>query len=105
MPRQILNDRINARVDQMVNAGLFEEVKAAFLFKNFNSMNTVGYKELFNVIEGKWEYEYALEKIKTNTRRYAKRQMTWFRKNKEYTWFSPDEENKIFQFISEKLCC
>lgn len=102
--RQILNERINKRADQMIENGWIAEAKSAFQFKHLNSLNTLGYKELFNYFEDKWTLEYALEKIKTNTRRYAKRQMTWFRKDEEYSWFSPDDEIGIIQFINEKIC-
>jgi len=104
VPRQTLNERINRRTDQMINNGWIEEAKSVFSYKHLNSLNTVGYKELFNFIEEKWTLEYAIEKIKTNTRRYAKRQMTWFRKDNEYTWFSPDDISGIIQFVNKKWC-
>lgn len=104
LPRQILNERINQRADKMVTYGWVDEAKSVFQYKQLNSLNTVGYKELFNFIEGRWTFEHALEKIKTNTRRYAKRQMTWFKKDKSYTWFSPDDEQEIIRFINERTC-
>lgn len=104
VPRQELVERINQRSSLMISNGWIDEAKDVFQYKHLNSLNTVGYKELFNFIEGKWSLDYALEKIKTNTRRYAKRQMTWFRKDKEYTWFSPGDESGIIQFINTRIC-
>lgn len=104
VPRQELVERINQRSSLMISNGWIDEAKDVFQYKHLNSLNTVGYKELFNFIEGKWSLDYALEKIKTNTRRYAKRQMTWFRKDKEYTWFSPGDETGIIQFINTRIC-
>lgn len=104
VPRQELIERINQRCSQMISNGWIDEAKEVIRYKNLNSLNTVGYKELFNYLEGKWDFDYALEKIQTNTRRYAKRQMTWFRKDKEYTWFSPDDQSGIIQFINSRIC-
>ena len=84
--RQLLIDRINARVDQMIDYGLLAEAEKMFPLKHLNSLNTVGFKELFAWMDGTMTREEAVEKIKTNTRRYAKRQMTWFRKDKEINW-------------------
>jgi tRNA dimethylallyltransferase len=97
--REELNKRINARVDQMMEEGLLKEVKGLLPFRNLNALNTVGYKELFDHLDGKYSLEQAVEKIKTNTRRFAKRQMTWFRKDKEINWFHPDDLQKILDLI------
>ena len=83
-PREILYDRINSRVDLMMQKGLLDEVQSLYPFKNLNALNTVGYKELFDYIDGKISLERAIEDIKTHTRRYAKRQLTWFKRDAEY---------------------
>ena len=88
--RALLNERIHQRVDEMIAAGLLDEVEQLFPMRHLNALNTVGYKELFAWKEGKISFEQAVEDIKTNTRRYAKRQMTWFRKNQEIRWFLPE---------------
>ena len=80
-PREVLFDRINRRVDQMMENGLLDEVKNLYPYKHLNSLNTVGYKELFDYLDGKLSLEQAVTDIKTHTRRYAKRQMTWFKRN------------------------
>ena len=80
LPRETLYQRINQRVDLMMEKGLLEEVKSLYLFRHLNALQTVGYRELFDYIEGKHSLEFAVEEIKKNTRRYAKRQMTWFKK-------------------------
>ncbi len=93
MPREELVSRINTRVEEMMQNGLLEEVKALLPFRDLNALNTVGYKELFGYLDGKSSLEEAVENIRVNTRRYAKRQMTWFRKDKEIKWIvSPDLE-------------
>lgn len=102
--RKIIYERINQRVDFMMQEGLLEEAEKLYSKKHMNALNTVGYKELFNYFEGKWTLEEAIEEIKKNTRRYAKRQLTWFRKNKEINWFDyniPSEE--IISFLKEKI--
>lgn len=85
--RDIIYDRINERVDLMIDKGLINEVQALLPFKHLNALNTVGYKELFNYLEKEWTLEFAISEIKKNTRRFAKRQLTWFRKNKAIKWF------------------
>jgi len=84
--RAVLYERINKRVDLMLKAGLIDEVKALFPLRHLNALNTVGYREFFQWLEGKESYEWAVEKVKTNSRRYAKRQMTWFNKNEDIQW-------------------
>jgi tRNA dimethylallyltransferase len=102
-PRKELFERIEKRVEQMIVDGLVEEVKILSPFKNLNSLNTVGYKEIFRYLEGDWSIDEAVTKIKTNTRRYAKRQLTWFKKDKSVHWFHPDELEKIIDFIKIQL--
>lgn len=85
--REQLNKRINLRVDLMLEAGLLEEVKQLYPHKALNALNTVGYKEFFLWLNGEESFDWAVEKVKTNSRRYAKRQMTWFRKNEDIQWF------------------
>ncbi|MCQ2306308.1 MAG: tRNA (adenosine(37)-N6)-dimethylallyltransferase MiaA [Bacteroidales bacterium] len=101
--REILIDRINKRVDCMMNLGLLDEVKSVYDKRHLNSLNTVGYKELFEYLDGKTTLEQAVEQIKINTRQYAKRQMTWLRKNNDYQWFGIDEYDKMLKYIKEQL--
>ncbi|WP_179353989.1 tRNA (adenosine(37)-N6)-dimethylallyltransferase MiaA [Winogradskyella vidalii] len=102
--RPIMYERINQRVDIMIENGLLDEAKALFPYKHLNALNTVGYKELFKYFEGEWTLEFAISEIKKNTRRFAKRQLTWFRKDTSITWFDYETEvEKIIQFIEEQL--
>jgi tRNA dimethylallyltransferase len=89
LPKEVLHQRIHARVDQMMEAGLLEEVKELIPYKHLNALQTVGYKELFDHFDNKLSLPAAIDLIKTNTRQYAKRQLTWFRKDKEISWQSP----------------
>lgn len=98
-PREELFQRINSRVDQMMADGLVEEVKRVLPYRHENSLNTVGYKEIFNYLDGEWPLEMAVERIKKNTRVYAKKQLTWFKKNEEIHWFHPDEKEAIISFL------
>jgi tRNA dimethylallyltransferase len=100
IPRDELYTRINRRTDEMMKRKWLEEAQSVYSQKHLNSLNTVGYKELFKYFDGDWDLETAIEKIKTNTRRYAKRQMTWFKKDTEIHWFHPGEREKIFSFVS-----
>lgn len=100
-PREELFQRINSRVDQMMADGLLEEVRRVLPYRNENSLNTVGYKELFAYLDGNCTLDFAIEKIKKNTRVYAKKQLTWFKKNEQIHWFHPDEKEKIIRFIDE----
>lgn len=102
LPRAVLYERINLRCEEMLAKGWIDEAKAVFPFRNLNSLNTVGYKELFNYFDGKMSLEDTIEKIKTNTRRYAKRQLIWFKKDPTYTWFSPEDEKGIIRFLRNK---
>ncbi|WP_313384016.1 tRNA (adenosine(37)-N6)-dimethylallyltransferase MiaA [Chishuiella sp.] len=103
LPREEMYDRINQRVDIMINEGLVEEAKSLFHLKELNALQTVGYRELFDYFEEKISLDFAIEEIKKNTRRFAKRQMTWFKKDKTVTWFSPKDEQSIIEFINSKL--
>lgn len=103
LPRPMLYERINRRVDLMVQSGLIEEAQRLYPNKNLNALQTVGYKELFSAFDGEISIETAIENIKTNTRRFAKRQITWFNKNIDAQWFEPDDETAIISYISEQL--
>ena len=102
LPREVLNERINNRVEAMLKQGLLEEVKGLYLHKKLNALNTVGYEEIFDFIDDKISWEETVALTKQNTRQYAKRQMTWFRKDDSYTWFQPQHTANIFQFIEEQ---
>lgn len=91
MPRELLYDRINQRVDKMVKEGLLDEARSLIPYRQFNALNTVGYSEIFDYLDGKIELDTAIEKIKQNTRRFAKRQLTWFRKDKDFHWIEANE--------------
>ncbi|WP_405570816.1 tRNA (adenosine(37)-N6)-dimethylallyltransferase MiaA [Winogradskyella sp. Asnod2-B02-A] len=98
--RSIIYDRINQRVDLMVENGLLEEAKSLFSYKHLNALNTVGYKELFNYFEGNFTLDFAISEIKKNTRRFAKRQLTWFRKDNTIKWFNFETDAKeIIKYI------
>lgn len=99
LPREELNHRIALRVDQMMRTGLLEEVQSLLPCKNLNALQTVGYAELFDHLEGKISLEKAVEQIKINTRQYAKRQMTWFRKDKEIDWFASGDITGVLSHI------
>ena len=98
--RQELYDRINQRVDTMMSEGLLDEVCSVSAYRSTNALNTVGYKELFDYIDGRWPLEEAVERIKGNTRRYARKQLTWYKRDEQVTWFHPDQQDKILKFIS-----
>ena len=101
--RSELINRINKRVEIMVNEGLVEEAKSMYPKRYLNSLNTVGYKEIFEYFDGKVPLNEAIENIKINTRQYAKRQMTWLRKNNDYKWFTIDELDKILNYINSVI--
>lgn len=102
-PREALYERINSRVDQMIKEGLVEEVKSLIPYKEANALQTVGYKELFEHFENKTGLPAAIELIKQNTRKFAKRQLTWFRRDAEMQWFEPDEAEQIIAYIEKKI--
>ncbi|GAB4127905.1 MAG: tRNA (adenosine(37)-N6)-dimethylallyltransferase MiaA [Raineya sp.] len=99
-PRAELYERINSRVDAMLENGLLDEVKKLLPYKKHNALQTVGYKEIFDYLEGKQTWHATIRLIKQNTRHYAKRQMTWFKKDKEIQWFAPEDYEKILQLIT-----
>lgn len=103
LPKEILHRQIQHRVDKMMQEGLEEEVKSLFPFRQLNALQTVGYSELFSYLEGKTTREQAVEDIKIHTRQYAKRQLTWFRKDTGITWFSPHQTASLFEFIKESM--
>jgi tRNA dimethylallyltransferase len=100
LPRPELFNRVGLRVDQMIEMGLVDEVKSLLPFRHLNALNTVGYKEIFDFLDSKITLEKAIENIKTNTRRYAKRQLTWFKRTDEYTWFEPSDINEITSYLT-----
>ena len=97
--REELYARINDRVEQMIKDGLLEEARTFYPMREKNSLNTVGYKELFKYFDGEWELPFAIEKIKQNTRIYSRKQTTWYRRDEEITWFHPDDTDKIIEHI------
>jgi tRNA dimethylallyltransferase len=103
LPREELYARINLRVDKMMQEGLLSEVRSLYPYKKLNALNTVGYKEIFNYLDGIWSYDYAVQMIKQNSRRYAKRQLTWFNRDTKITWFQPGQLNEMLAFLEEKL--
>lgn len=100
--RDVLIDRINGRVDKMMELGLEKEARSLYPYCNLNTLNTVGYKELFDCFDGKCSIDEAVERIKISTRQYAKRQMTWFRKDSSYKWFSVDGISDMIQYIENQ---
>ncbi len=101
LPRPLLFSRIEMRVDQMIANGLVDEVKSLLLYRHLNALNTVGYKEIFQYLDSNIALDQAVTNIKTNTRRYAKRQLTWFNRTDEYTWFEPTQLAEISEYINE----
>jgi tRNA dimethylallyltransferase len=101
--REILYNRINTRVDVMMKQGLLEEAKNLYEFRNTYALQTVGYKEIFDFMDGKQSLEEAVELIKRNSRRYAKRQLTWFNRDKETKWFGNNESDAILTYIKERI--
>lgn len=101
--REILFERINKRMDQMIEDGLFDEAKRLFDFRNHNALQTVGYSEIYGFMEGTYDKEEAIRLLKRNSRRYAKRQLTWFRKYDDIHWFEPDQEIRMKDLIEKML--
>ncbi|MDO4790212.1 MAG: tRNA (adenosine(37)-N6)-dimethylallyltransferase MiaA [Porphyromonas sp.] len=101
--RAELYDRINKRVDQMVESGLVEEVRSLLPYRSLNALNTVGYKEIFDYLDGACTLEEAVARIKKNTRVYARKQLTWYRKAEDIVWFSPDNPEEIKSYLSSQL--
>lgn len=102
-PREELFQRINSRVDDMVASSLLHEAMTLLPHRDKNALNTVGYKEMFNVLDGTWELPMAVERIKKNTRVYAKKQMTWFKHDASVAWFHPDDRAGIERYIEQHL--
>ena len=98
--REELYGRINQRVDDMMAQGLLDEVRAMAPYREVNALNTVGYKELFDYMDGRWPLEEAIERIKGNTRRYARKQLTWYKRDENIRWFHPDQQQDILNYIS-----
>ena len=103
MEREVLFDRINKRMDLMIEEGLFEEVEKLYPYKEKNALQTVGYSEIFGFMDGDYDREEAIRLLKRNSRRYAKRQMTWFKRDPEIIWLSPDRIDQAIDLISEKV--
>lgn len=103
MPREVLYDRIDQRMDQMIAHGLFKEAEDLYEFKNLNALQTVGYREIFGHLNGDYDYNEAVRLLKRNSRRYAKRQLTWFKRNPDTEWFAPGQLKDIISFLQEKL--
>ena len=102
-PREELYDRINRRVDQMMADGWLDEARNVYPLRHLNALNTVGYKELFLYFDGTWSLEEAVERIKGNTRRYMRKQLTWFKRDPEIHWFTPDETDEIVALVKAEL--
>ncbi|MGB4414830.1 MAG: tRNA (adenosine(37)-N6)-dimethylallyltransferase MiaA [Paludibacter sp.] len=102
-PRSELYERINNRVDEMMAEGLLEEARQFYEFRHLNTLNTVGYKELYEYLDGNWPLDFAVNMIRQDSRRYAKRQMTWFNRDKEIRWFHPDMDNAILDYINKVI--
>jgi len=102
--RTVIYDRINQRVDSMMNQGLLAEAKELFLYKELNALQTVGYRELFSFFEDEFTLEFAIEEIKKNTRRFSKRQLTWFKRNEETKWFDYlTDKDEIIKYLANRI--
>ena len=101
--REILHQRINQRVDQMIKSGLIEEARKVYPQKHLNALNTVGYRELFDWFDGNSSKEKAVELIKRNSRRYARKQITWFRRDEQMQWFEPNQKEEILSYITQEI--
>ena len=99
--RDTIYQRINARVDQMMADGLLSEARSLYHLRHLNALNTVGYKEMFTYMDGTWTLEEAVERMKGNTRRYARKQLTWYKKDPQVVWFSPEDEATIINHIDK----
>lgn len=101
--REELYDRINRRVEQMIEDGLVEEARLVYPHRALNSLNTVGYKEIFKYLDGEWTLPFAIEKIQQNSRIYSRKQMTWFKRDKEIRWFHPEQETEIVAYLRSQI--
>ena len=99
LPREEIYQRINQRVDCMMQQGLLDEARRLLPMRHLNALNTVGYKEMFAYLDGTWTLQEAVERMKGNTRRYARKQLTWFKKDPAITWFNPQDEQAILEYI------
>ncbi|RZJ70217.1 tRNA (adenosine(37)-N6)-dimethylallyltransferase MiaA [Flavobacterium sp.] len=102
-PRETIYDRINKRVDVMIDQGLVEEARNVYPNRDLNALQTVGYRELFDYFDGNIPLETAVEEIKKNTRRFAKRQLTWFKRNEQATWFNIGQDEEIVKFVRNSI--
>ncbi len=102
-PRQELYERIDLRMDEMILQGLFQEVQKLLPYQHLNALQTVGYSEIFSYFNGDYDREEAIRLLKRNSRRYAKRQLTWFKKDIEFTWFHPENETSIFNWLNDRI--
>lgn len=102
LPREVLYERINRRVDRMLADGLEAEGRALYPYRALNALQTVGYREFFDYFDGRISYDEAVELIKRNSRRYAKRQLTWFRRDAQIRWFSPDDDAAIRNYVASE---
>ena len=100
--RDVIYDRINQRVDQMMYDGLLDEARSLYHLRHLNALNTVGYKEMFTHLDGTWTLDEAIERLKGNTRRYARKQLNWFKRDPQMLWFSPDEKQSILYQITKQ---
>lgn len=103
LPRQELYSRINSRMDLMIENGLFEEARRVERFVGANALKTIGYKEIYGYFNGEYDYDEAVRLLKRNSRRFAKRQMTWFKKNSRIEWFNPADVNSIINYIDSEI--
>ena len=103
IPKEQLHQHIHSRVDTMIAAGLVEEVRSLMPYRQLNALQTVGYAEIFGYLDGKISLEKAIEQVKTNTRQYAKRQLTWFRKDAAIKWFAPQQVGEIIEWVESKI--
>lgn len=101
--REELYTRINHRVDMMMKEGLLEEARQVYAHKELNSLNTVGYKEIFKYLDGEWTLDFAIDKIKQNSRIYSRKQMTWFKRDTDIAWFHPDQQKEIMDHIQKQI--
>jgi tRNA dimethylallyltransferase len=100
LPREELFSRIDHRMDKMITEGLFEEAKSLYPYKSKNALQTVGYQEIFDFLDGQYDYDETVRLLKRNSRRYAKRQLTWFKRDREMKWFSPDQVSIMLDYIA-----
>lgn len=103
LPREVLYERIDVRMDKMIADGLFEEAKALYPFRHKNALQTVGYQEIFDYMDGRYDYDEAVRLLKRNSRRYAKRQLTWFKRDEDFRWFHPYGIDSIISFVGEEV--